>query len=96
MSQLQMSSPVVSGMPYLITAVAGQPPTGLTDFIGSAVTFTAQRNSFACVVVGDGVAWGHDVRFNEKAGAAGRDVRVWDISVNDSDHTFQARTTSAI
>ena len=95
MTQSQACTPVVSGVPYLIIEVAGQRPTMLGAFIGSAVSFTARRGDLVCVVVGDGVAWGDDVRFNEKAGGAGKDVRVWDISFQLSDRTFRARTTRA-
>ena len=96
MTLSQTSAAVISGVPYLITEVAGRRPVALTDFIGSTVSFTAHRGAGSCIIVGDGVAWGPDVRFNQKAGGAGKDVRVWDISWQTSDHTFQARTTRAI
>ena len=96
MGQTQTTTPVVSGVPYLVTEVAGREPTVMEDFIGSAVAFTARRDAASCVVVGDGIAHGHSVRFNQKAGGAGRDVRVWEICFNASDRTFRAQTIRSI
>ena len=94
MSVTSASVEVISGAPYEVVEVAGHPPQGLPDFVGSAVEFLARRGDVTCQVVGDGVEHGSGVRLHQKVGGTGKDVRVWLITVS-SEAKFEACTESA-
>ena len=86
------SAQVVSGVPYLVTDVAGRPPISLTDFTGP-VRFTAVHDHTECDISGVGAAATDDgVRFSEKADGTGKDLRVWQITRNATDNSYQACT----
>lgn len=94
MSVTSASGEVISGAPYEVVQVAGRPPQGLLDFVGSAVEFLARRGDVACQVVGDGVEHGSGVRLHQKAGGTGKDLRVWLIT-ETGEAKFEACTESA-
>ena len=89
----QDSAQVVSGVPYLVTAVAGRPPVSLHDFVGS-VQFTVTRQAQLCHIGGLGAEGDLGVRFNQKAGTTGKDLRVWEITQDQPDGPFHAQTAS--
>ncbi len=71
--------PVVSGVPYRVTAVGDHPPSGLGEVVGE-VTLVVEGRTGEHIVSGQGVTTGEAVRFHEKGlGANGKDVRVWRI-----------------
>jgi hypothetical protein len=72
--------PVVSGMPYTVTAVSGRGPSSLEEFVG-ATEFTVDKGAVPYVVWGSGALSGDLVRFHEKdKGPDGKDIRVWQIT----------------
>ena len=83
---------VVSGRPYAVTGVSGRAPLSLEDFIGD-VTFTVASNGHSCSIHGSGRLAGPGVRFHEKSGGPGKDLRVWEVTAT-SDHGFEAQTLS--
>ena len=83
---------VASGCPYLVTDVAGRPPADLNDFVGGS-RFTAVRGSDRCGVAGFGSRVGAVVRFHEKDGGTGRDLRVWQVA-SAADNAFEATALS--
>lgn len=68
--------PVVSGLPYTVLDVDGREPSTLADFAGEAI-FTLAGKTGRHVIVGEGQSLDQEVRFHEKAGVGGKDVRVW-------------------
>jgi hypothetical protein len=85
----QDAAQVISGVPYLVTEVGARAPTGLADFAGP-VTLHDQR----CHISGVGSATDVGVRFNEKVGTTGKDVRIWQITIHELDGRFHAHTVS--
>jgi hypothetical protein len=69
---------VVSGVPYPVTSVRGGAPSGLDAFLGETV-FTIDMSGQPYDVKGAGSEHEGQVRFHEKAGAGGKDVRVWHV-----------------
>ena len=87
------SAQVVSGVPYLVSEVAGRLPHSLEDFVGT-VQFAATRHGQICHIGGVGAESDGGVRFNEKAGATGKDVRIWQITHVGAEGVFQAQAAS--
>lgn len=83
---------VASGCAYTVTEVAGRSPVTLDDFLGDT-EFTAVRQDQHCGVSGCGSKDGTVVRFHEKRGDGGRDLRIWEVS-SAEENTFQATTIS--
>lgn len=89
----QDSAQVISGVPYLVTEVAGRPPSSLRDFVGD-VQFTVTRQEQLCHLGGVGAQTDLGVRFNQKAGTSGKDVRIWQITQTEPGGPFHAQTVS--
>jgi hypothetical protein len=89
----QDSAQVISGVPYVVTEVAGRPPMTLSDFVGR-VKFTASRQDQSCHISGIGSETSTGVRFNEKDGNTGNDVRVWQITRAEPGGSFHAQSIS--
>ena len=72
--------PVISGVPYPITAMSSEKrPGSLEDFTGDT-SFVIQMEA-AHVVCGHGALDGDTVRFYEKDhDGTGKDIRVWRVS----------------
>ena len=70
--------PVVSGVPYPVTGVAGGPASELTDFVGT-VEFQIDKNGSPYLIDGEGRERDGGVRVHEKSGKGGKDVRVWQV-----------------
>lgn len=78
---------IVSGVPYAVTEVDDRVPSALAEFAGSA-TFAVEGATGRHVVLGEGTVQDGYVRFHEKAGAGGKDLRVWHVA--EVDGAFQA------
>jgi len=83
---------VASGTPYKVTDVQGRPPADLDDFVGH-IEFIAVRDSQRCGIAGFGTRNGAVVRFHEKQGGTGRDMRVWQVC-STRDKVFEASAMS--
>lgn len=83
---------VASGCSYVVTEVGSRPPISLDDFVGHT-EFTAVRDNQHCGVAGVGGSHGGVVRFHEKEGGTGKDLRVWQIAVTEG-AAFEATTVS--
>jgi hypothetical protein len=71
--------PVVSGVPYRVTAVGDHAPSGLVEVVGE-VTLVVEGHTGKHILIGCGTGTGEAVRFHEKGhGTNGKDVRVWRI-----------------
>jgi hypothetical protein len=81
-----------SGVPYPILAVSGETPVTLDQFVGE-VGFTVNKSGAESAVLGVGVRNEDAVRFHEKVGGDGMDVRVWRIG-HDAEGMFTAETVS--
>jgi hypothetical protein len=79
---------VVSGVPYVVLAVGGHAPRAVADFDGPA-EFTFEGATGQYLVVGEGEVSATEARVHEKAGAGGKDVRVWNVR-RDDDGAFVA------
>lgn len=79
---------VVSGCAYTVTEVAGRPPVSLDDFVGDT-DFTAVRQDQQCGVSGCGSKDDAVVRFHEKRGGGGRDLRIWQVTLAE-ENTYHA------
>jgi hypothetical protein len=80
---------VVSGVPYRVVEVDGREPVELVDFAG-VVGFVLDGATGRLEVLGEGAAHEEAVRFHEKAGEGGKDVRVWHIHrADDAGFTAQ-------
>jgi hypothetical protein len=77
------ADPIPSGLPHPVVLVARRPPVELGDFVGDDVVLTLARGGEEHVVTGQGARTGDDVRFYEKDGSSGKDVRVWRIAGAD-------------
>jgi hypothetical protein len=86
---LTAPDPVASGCPYIVTDVAGLPPTAIDDFVGD-LAFTVRKGQQSCRVCGTGGRSGADVRFHQKDSSTGRDLRVWQITATAT-QGFQAQ-----
>ncbi len=76
---LSPPEPIISGVPYPVTACAEERPGSLDQFVGDTC-FTIQMRGVH-VVYGYGAFDGKSVRFYEKDhGGSGKDVRVWRIT----------------
>ena len=73
------ADPISSGQQHPVVLVARRPPADLADFVGHGVVVTLARAGVEHVVTGDGCFTGEAVRFHEKDGSSGKDVRVWQI-----------------
>jgi hypothetical protein len=87
------ASPVASGHPYHVIACRGRVPTSLAEFAGVA-EFVLSTRTGTMRVRGVGTAQADWVRFQEKD-AAGRDGRVWHITL-EADGGFTAATGPSI
>ncbi|WP_298461336.1 hypothetical protein [uncultured Cellulomonas sp.] len=83
--------PVVSGVPYPVSAVDGEPVRDLTDLLGT-VSIVIDKNGTPYVIEGEGTDRDGVVRLHEKSGKGGKDLRVWNIYPG-LDGGFQAETT---
>lgn len=71
---------VISGVAHRVTSVGREdPPCGLEEFLGDT-EFTIDMAGAPYVVRGCGGRLGSQVRFHEKQGALGHDVRVWHVT----------------
>jgi len=78
-----VDEPAESGTPYLITAVGGRAPAGLSDFAGE-VSISLAKHGKQLVMVGCGAQASGEVRFHQKdPGLHQRDLRVWTITEQD-------------
>lgn len=82
--------PVISGVPYPVTDVGGNPAAELTDFVGT-VEFQIDKNGSPYVIIGEGRERDDAVRVHEKNGRGGKDVRVWRV-YRGPDDSFLAET----
>ena len=72
--------PVGSGQSYTVTAVGGQCPAALADFVGTT-EITLLRAGQIHRLIGGGAHVSATVRFHQKdPGPDDKDVRVWTIS----------------
>lgn len=74
------ADPIPSGQQLPVVLVAHRPPAALADFVGQGVQLTLARTGVEHVVCGNGARSGEGVRFHEKDGSSGKDVRVWQIT----------------
>jgi hypothetical protein len=75
-----MSEPIVSGLPYPVLTVNGQPPTAISDFDGVVSLVVGFSGGVQMFLTGSANADGESARFSEKGGTAGgKDVRVWAV-----------------
>ena len=79
---------VISGVPYRVTTVGDDAPTGLDAFLGDTV-FTLDMAGHPYVVRGIGDALDGQVRVHEKSLVAGKDVRVWHVSEGQQGFTAE-------
>ena len=84
---------VISGVPYLVTAVADGAPTTLDSLIDDA-EFTVVLKDHHHLVRGHGRGLDDKVVFYEKDHLGGKDVRVWHVMVDDSG-TVKAEAVAA-
>jgi hypothetical protein len=75
--------PVISGLPYPVTATAAGEPTGLDAFLGDT-EFTVDLKGQPLLVRGHGSRLEGLVRFHEKDHLGGKDVRVWHVTERGS------------
>ena len=88
------ADPISSGRPYRVLAAGGQAPSTLDQFLGDA-RFTIAKDAAESLVCGVGSLHEGWVRFQEKdVEHDGKDVRVWQISQDDSG-AFMAAATAA-
>jgi len=72
--------PVGSGQSYTVTAVGGQCPAALTDFVGTT-EITVLKDGQVHRLIGGGAQVSAAVRFHQKdPGPDDKDVRVWTIT----------------
>ena len=83
--------PVISGVPYPVTTVAGAPVTKLSDFVGT-VEFEIDKNGTPYLIDGEGLERDGGVRVHEKNGKGGKDIRVWQVHTGP-DGGFVAETS---
>jgi hypothetical protein len=74
------ADPIPSGQRHPVVLVARRPPAELADFVGQGVVLTLASGGVEHVVTGNGSRTGDGVRFHEKDGSSGKDVRVWHIA----------------
>jgi hypothetical protein len=85
--------PVPSGRPYVVIAVAGEQPAALEQFLGETA-FTIDKHGTESEVCGLGSRNESGVRFHEKDIVNdGKDVRVWQVTREDSE--FIATATAS-
>ena len=83
---------IASGCSYTVTEVSGRPPVELGDFVGD-VAFIAVKDAQQCRIEGTGRPAESAVRFHEKDGPSGKDLRVWEITVTATNE-FRALSLS--
>jgi hypothetical protein len=69
---------IASGLPYHVLSVSGAPPASLDQFVGE-LGFVVDKGSVESAIEGVGARNADGVRFQEKDGYDGKDVRVWQI-----------------
>lgn len=74
------ADPIPSGQQHPVVLVARRPPADLADFVGHEIALTLACSGVEHVVTGNGAHTGNGVRFHEKDGSSGKDVRVWHIT----------------
>ena len=82
--------PVVSGVPYRVSGVDGDPAVDLSDFVGT-VSIVIDKNGTPYVIEGEGTHRDGVARVHEKSGKGGKDIRVWKVYPGP-DGGFQAET----
>jgi len=75
---LPAPDPVISGIPYVVVEVDGTPPDTVGG-LAAAEELVIEGRTGRHVVRGEGSGTDDGVRFHEKAGPGGKDVRVWNI-----------------
>lgn len=75
---LPAPDPVISGVPYVVVEVEGRAPDTV-GAVASAEVFVLEGRTGRHVVRGEGSGDDDGVRFHEKGGPGGKDVRVWSI-----------------
>jgi len=80
--------PIASGVGYTINETNGERPGSLDQFVGTAVFVIDVRGELR-TIEGSGSFDGKSVRFYEKHGGTGKDIRVWRITAG-SDCSFTA------
>ena len=73
---------VISGVPCPVSAVRGDQPRQLDEFLGEG-EFTVDMAGHRYLVRGCGSRREDVVRFYEKDEPAGRDVRVWQVTPSE-------------
>ena len=69
---------VASGRPYLVVEVSGAHPADIADFVGD-ISFVAVIDTQTYRIEGTGARNAAGVRFFEKDGATGKDLRTWQV-----------------
>lgn len=82
------SSSVISGVAHPVESVAGHLPTLLAQFLNET-EFTVDMAGEPHLVRGCGSRLGGKVRFFEKDGVLGRDVRVWHVTATGGEFTAE-------
>lgn len=82
--------PVISGVPYVVVEVDGRAPDSV-DALAGAAGIVVEGTTGRHVVLGQGARSDDGVRFHEKGGSGGKDVRVWNIH-REPDGTIVAVT----
>ena len=77
---MTFETPVGSGQRYPVTAVGGQSPAALADFVGTT-EITLLKDGQVHLLIGGGARVSATVRFHQKdPGPDAKDVRVWTIT----------------
>ena len=84
MSDHSGADEVVSGVPYIVTAVNGRVPWSLDDFSTDTVEVIASRHQQRVTICGAGRRVDErSVVIHEKTwDGAGKDVRTWEVTAN--------------
>ena len=69
---------VISGVPYVVVEVDGHAPDTVAG-LATAGEFVIEGGTGRHVVRGEGSGTDDGVRFHEKGGPGGKDIRVWNI-----------------
>jgi len=77
-------APIISGRDYRITGVSGRPVKDLNELLGPVTEFTIDDGY---VVRGTARRDGSSVKFYEKDGGTGRDLRRWRLTQNGPEFT---------
>ena len=82
------SHSVISGVAYPVESVAGRQPCLLAQFVAET-EFTVDMAGEPYLVRGCGSTLDGRVRFHEKDGFLGRDVRVWHVTATEEGFTAE-------